>query len=40
VSDVPPGEYVVGVEIGGKKELRRIVVQTGKITWVEFRPSR
>jgi hypothetical protein len=40
VSDVLPGEYVVGVEIAGRKELRRIRVESGKLTWVEFRPTR
>jgi Peptidase family M23 len=39
VGDVPPGEYVLGVEIAGKKELRRIRVEAGRLTWVEFRPS-
>lgn len=38
VSDVPPGEYVVGVTIEGRKVFRRILVEAGKLTWVEFRP--
>lgn len=38
VSDVPPGAYVLGVEIEGTKVFRRVVVETGKLTWVEFRP--
>jgi murein DD-endopeptidase MepM/ murein hydrolase activator NlpD len=38
VSDVPPGSYVVGTEINGKKVLRRITVEAGKVTWVVFRP--
>lgn len=38
ISDVPPGEYVLGVEIDGKRVFRRITVQPGKLTWVEFRP--
>ena len=38
VGDVPPGEYVLGVEIGGKKELRQIKVEAGRVTWVVFRP--
>jgi murein DD-endopeptidase MepM/ murein hydrolase activator NlpD len=38
VSDVPPGEYTLGVEIEGKKVYRRIRVEAGKVTWVEFRP--
>jgi murein DD-endopeptidase MepM/ murein hydrolase activator NlpD len=40
LGDVRPGEYTVGVEIDGKKELRKIRVEAGKLTWVEFRPSR
>ncbi len=38
VGDVPPGRYVVGTEIGGKRVLRRITVAAGKVTWVVFRP--
>ena len=38
ISDVPPGEYVLGVEIGGKRVFRRVKVEAGKLTWVEFRP--
>ena len=38
VSDVPPGEYTLGVTIEGKKVFRRIRVDAGKVTWVEFRP--
>jgi murein DD-endopeptidase MepM/ murein hydrolase activator NlpD len=38
VSDVPAGEYDVGVTIGGKKVIRHVVVEAGKLTWVEFRP--
>jgi len=38
VSDVPPGEYVVGVTIEGRKVFRRILVEAGRLTWVEFRP--
>jgi hypothetical protein len=39
ISDVPPGEYVLGVEIGGKRVFRRVKVETGKLTWVEFTPE-
>jgi murein DD-endopeptidase MepM/ murein hydrolase activator NlpD len=39
VGDVPPGEYVLGVEIHGRKEVRRIRIEAGRLTWVEFRPS-
>jgi murein DD-endopeptidase MepM/ murein hydrolase activator NlpD len=38
VSDVPPGTYVVGTEIGGKKVFRTITVEAGKLTWVVFKP--
>ncbi len=38
VSDVPPGEYVLGTEIDGRKVFRRVRVEAGKLTWVEFRP--
>ena len=38
VGDVPPGEYVIGTEIGGKQVLRRVTVEAGKVTWVVFRP--
>jgi murein DD-endopeptidase MepM/ murein hydrolase activator NlpD len=40
VGDVPPGDYVLGVDIGGKKELRRIRVEAGMVTWVEFRVTK
>ena len=39
ISDVPPGEYVLGVAIGGKRVFRRVQVEAGKLTWVEFRPD-
>ncbi len=38
ISDVPPGEYVLGVEIGGKRVFRRVKVEVGKLSWIEFRP--
>jgi murein DD-endopeptidase MepM/ murein hydrolase activator NlpD len=38
VSDVPAGEYDVGVTIGGTQVFRHIRVEAGKLTWVEFRP--
>ena len=38
ISDVPPGTYVLGVEIGGKRVFRQVKVEAGKLTWVEFRP--
>jgi len=38
VSDVPPGDYVLGTEIEGRKVFRRVRVEAGKLTWVVFRP--
>ena len=38
ISDVPPGTYVVGTEIDGKKIFRTILVEEGKLTWVVFKP--
>jgi hypothetical protein len=39
ISDVAPGEYVLGVEIAGTRVYRRVRVVAGKLTWVEFRPD-
>jgi murein DD-endopeptidase MepM/ murein hydrolase activator NlpD len=38
VSDVPPGEFIIGTEIQGKKVFRKVTVEAGKLTWVVFRP--
>ncbi|MEP6574485.1 MAG: M23 family metallopeptidase [Gemmatimonadota bacterium] len=38
VSDVPPGTYVLGTSIGGRKVYRRLTVEAGKLTWVVFKP--
>jgi hypothetical protein len=38
VTDVPAGEYVLGTTIEGRKLFRRVTVEAGKVTWVEFRP--
>ena len=38
VGDVPPGTYIVGTEIGGRKVFRKVTVEEGKLTWVVFRP--
>lgn len=38
VSDVPAGAYLLWVEIGGRRVMRRIRVAPGMVTWVEFRP--
>jgi murein DD-endopeptidase MepM/ murein hydrolase activator NlpD len=38
IGDVPPGTYVIGTEIQGKKVYRRITIEAEKLTWVVFRP--
>ena len=38
VSDVPPGTFVMGTEIEGKKVFRQVTVKAGKLTWVVFKP--
>jgi murein DD-endopeptidase MepM/ murein hydrolase activator NlpD len=38
VGDVPEGTYTIGVEIGGRRVWRRVRVQPGMVTFVEFRP--
>jgi hypothetical protein len=38
VSDVPPGDYVLGVEIGGRRVFRKVTVEAGLLTWVVFSP--
>ncbi len=38
VGDVPPGSYVLGVEINGRRVFRRVTVEAGKLSWVVFRP--
>lgn len=37
IGGVPPGSFVVGTEIDGRKVWRRIRVEAGKVTWVVFR---
>jgi murein DD-endopeptidase MepM/ murein hydrolase activator NlpD len=39
ISDVAPGEYVLGVEIEGSRVYRRIRVEPGRLTWVAFGPE-
>ena len=39
ISDVPPGTYVLGVEIDGKRVFRQVKVEAGKMTWVVFSPT-
>jgi len=38
VSDVPPGTYVLGVEINGQRIYRTVTVYPGRLSWVNFRP--
>jgi murein DD-endopeptidase MepM/ murein hydrolase activator NlpD len=37
IGGIPPGSYVLGTEIDGRKVWRRVTVAAGKLTWVEFR---
>jgi hypothetical protein len=37
VGDVPAGDYTLGTTIEGRKVFKRIHVEAGKVTWVEFR---
>ena len=38
VGDVPAGEYVLYVEFGDRRVVRRARVDPGRMTWVEFKP--
>lgn len=38
IGDVPPGEYVIGVEVGGERVYRSVRVEAGKVTEVVLRP--
>lgn len=38
VSDVPPGTFMMGTEIDGKRVFRQVTVEPGKLTWVVFKP--
>jgi hypothetical protein len=38
VSDVPAGNYLLGVDIEGTRVWRRVRVEPGKVTFVEFSP--
>jgi murein DD-endopeptidase MepM/ murein hydrolase activator NlpD len=38
VGDVPAGTYTLGVEIGDRRVWRRVRVQPGLVTFVDFRP--
>ncbi|HXE56421.1 MAG TPA: peptidoglycan DD-metalloendopeptidase family protein [Gemmatimonadales bacterium] len=39
VGDVPPGNYLLGTEIAGRRVYRRVTVEPGKVSWVVFRPD-
>jgi murein DD-endopeptidase MepM/ murein hydrolase activator NlpD len=38
IGDVPPGAYVLGVDVDGQRIQRRVTVEAGRLTWVVFRP--
>lgn len=38
VGDLPPGTYVLGVDVGGERVYREVRVEPGQVTWVVFRP--
>jgi murein DD-endopeptidase MepM/ murein hydrolase activator NlpD len=38
IGDVPPGVYVLGVDVDGQRVQRWITVEAGKLTWVVFEP--
>lgn len=37
IGGIPSGEYVLGTEVDGRKVWRRVTVEPGRLTWVEFR---
>jgi murein DD-endopeptidase MepM/ murein hydrolase activator NlpD len=39
IGDIPAGEYLLGTQIGTQKVWRRVNVQAGRVTFVEFRPN-
>ena len=39
IGDIPAGDYVLGVELAGRKIWRRVNVQAGRVSFVEFRPE-
>lgn len=39
VGDVPAGTYLLGVDIGEERVWRRVRVDAGRLTFVEFRPG-
>jgi hypothetical protein len=38
VGDVPAGDYLLGVDVEGERVWRRVRVEAGKVTFVEFSP--
>jgi hypothetical protein len=38
IGDVPAGDYVLGVEIEGRRVFRKVRVAAGRVTQVELRP--
>lgn len=38
IGDVPKGEYILGVEIDGRRVYRKVKVTPGNLSWVVFRP--
>ena len=38
IGDVPKGEYILGVEIDGRRVYRKVKVVPGMLSWVVFRP--
>jgi len=39
VGDVPAGDYLLGVRIGAERVWRRVNVEAGRVTYVEFQPT-
>jgi murein DD-endopeptidase MepM/ murein hydrolase activator NlpD len=37
IGDVPPGTYVLGTEVAGRRITRQVTVEAGKLTWVIFK---
>jgi murein DD-endopeptidase MepM/ murein hydrolase activator NlpD len=37
IGDVPPGTYVMGTEVAGRRIMRQVTVEPGKLTWVIFK---
>lgn len=37
IGDVPPGAYVLGTEVAGRRITRQVTVEAGKVSWVVFK---